>query len=433
MTALMAQAHGNRLPAFNQGLRDLRSRLPEYEEKLIALHLDLGVLDAAAIGERVANEFRQVVPAIAKSRAASLRGGERLGANRAAKHFEADVGAYASGVAGRALVAVERHRRRSPTTATVGSEREPLESLKPRVDHFWSNKDPDSARRKHMSVKEDASRIVHAIAEFEQVPGDPRRGRHNLTGPGVQEALKNQQQFEMPPDRINEGVELLESKGLIDVQYYAGTSPFSFGGVELTAEGRVRYEESIKNHGAQPADAAQKTSTADRRKVFVIYGRDEKRRKAMFDFLRAIGLQPIEWAQARALTGKPAPYVGEILEAAFGQAQAVVALFTGDDLAHLRSQLLNPGESEELPTPQARPNVLFEAGMAMGSHDDRTLFVEVGDLRAVSDVAGRHMIRINPNTSPLPMKDRQEIAARLRDAGCDVDTSGTDWHTAGDF
>ncbi|MCZ7537472.1 MAG: nucleotide-binding protein [Acidimicrobiia bacterium] len=31
----------------------------------------------------------------------------------------------------------------------------------------------------------------------------------------------------------------------------------------------------------------------------------------MFDFLRAIGLQPIEWTQAVALTGKGSPYIGE--------------------------------------------------------------------------------------------------------------------------
>jgi hypothetical protein len=176
--ALLAQAHGNRLQAFNQGLRDLRSRLPDYEEKLIALFLDLGALDATAIGERIANELRQVVPAIAKSCAASLRGRERPGANRAAMHFEAEVGAYASGVAGRALVAVERYRRRSPTTATAISAGEPLESMNPRVNHFWSNRDLDGARRMPMSVKEDASRIVHAIAEFEPVPGDPKRGRY---------------------------------------------------------------------------------------------------------------------------------------------------------------------------------------------------------------------------------------------------------------
>jgi predicted nucleotide-binding protein len=212
-----------------------------------------------------------------------------------------------------------------------------------------------------------------------------------------------------------------------------GTSPFSFGGVALTAEGRVRYEDSVENRRGLAVEAHQKPSIVDPKKVFVIHGRDEKRRKAMFDFLRAIGLQPIEWAQARALTGKPAPYVGEILEAAFGQAQAVVALFTGDDLAQIRSQLLNPGESEEVPTPQARPNVLFEAGMAMGSHENRTLFVEVGHMRAFSDIAGLHTIRIHPDALPVPVKDRQEIAARLRDAGCDVDIAGTDWHTAGDF
>ncbi len=41
-------------------------------------------------------------------------------------------------------------------------------------------------------------------------------------------------------------------------------------------------------------------------------------RDAMFSFLRALGLQPIEWAQARAATGK-ASYIRETLDAAFEQ------------------------------------------------------------------------------------------------------------------
>ena len=72
--------------------------------------------------------------------------------------------------------------------------------------------------------------------------------------------------------------------------------------------------------------------------------------------------------------------------------------------------------------------MLFEAGMAMGRSQNRTILVELGKLRPFSDVGGRHTIRIN-NSSQL----RQELAQRLQAAGCPVNLTGTDWHTAGDF
>jgi Predicted nucleotide-binding protein containing TIR-like domain len=85
-------------------------------------------------------------------------------------------------------------------------------------------------------------------------------------------------------------------------------------------------------------------------------------------------LSPIEWSQAVALTKKAAPHVGEILEAAFSQAQAVVAMLTGDDLARLRPDFCTVSDAahETQLTPQARPNVLFEAGMALGKQTART-------------------------------------------------------------
>ena len=98
---LMAQSRENRLVAFRQGLQDLRSRLPECERKLLALHLDLGVSDARVIGERIAKEFTETVPRVAESLAQSLRGPQRMAALRQAMYFNADVGAHASGVAGR--------------------------------------------------------------------------------------------------------------------------------------------------------------------------------------------------------------------------------------------------------------------------------------------------------------------------------------------
>jgi len=160
--------------------------------------------------------------------------------------------------------------------------------------------------------------------------------------------------------------------------------------------------------------------------VFVVHGRDTAVRDAVFDFLRSVGLNPMEWEEARRLTGKPSPYIGEILDAAFGRAQAVVVIFSGDDEARLRDKFHGPKEpSHEVSlTPQARANVLFEAGMAMGREPDRTVLLEVGDLRSFSDLAGRHAVRLHSGDAA----ERHVIVERLRTAGCEPVTDGkTDW------
>ena len=168
----------------------------------------------------------------------------------------------------------------------------------------------------------------------------------------------------------------------------------------------------------------------DNSRVFVIHGRNEGIRRALFDFLRAIGLKPIEWSEAVALTGRPSPFIEEILDIAMQHAQAIIVLFTGDDQARLRDEFLwvNDPVYEREATPQSRPNVIFEAGMALGKYPKRTILVQVGKLRPFSDIAGRHFVRLR-NSS----KSRQELAGRLKLAGCEVDLSGTDWHDAGSF
>ena len=169
---------------------------------------------------------------------------------------------------------------------------------------------------------------------------------------------------------------------------------------------------------------------ADAREVFVVHGRNGKARQAIFDFLRSIGLHPLEWSEAVQSTGRTSPYIGDILNSAFSKAHAVVVLMTPDDDAQLREPLWSdndPPHETEL-SGQARPNVLFEAGMAMGRNEDRTILVELGTLRPFSDIAGRHVIRLDNTT-----QRRQELAQRLQSAGCPVNLNGTDWHTAGDF
>jgi predicted nucleotide-binding protein len=165
------------------------------------------------------------------------------------------------------------------------------------------------------------------------------------------------------------------------------------------------------------------------KKVFVVHGRNLGARDAMFGFLRAIGLEPIEWSTAISATGSASPYIGQALDAAFEMAQAVIVLLTPDDIAYLRPEYANADDDRErVPTPQARPNVLFEAGMAIGRHPERTILVELGALRPFSDVAGRLAVRLD-NSS----QKRNDLASRLKDAGCDVTTSGADWLSVGDF
>jgi predicted nucleotide-binding protein len=171
------------------------------------------------------------------------------------------------------------------------------------------------------------------------------------------------------------------------------------------------------------------TETAsDPRNVFVIHGRDDRVREGVFAFLRSIGLRPLEWSQIVDEARKGAPFIGEVLDKGFEICQAVVCLLTPDDEARLRSHLQkNNEQSYELElTPQARPNVLFEAGMALGIRRDRTILVEIGSLRPFSDVAGRHALRLD--NSP---QARQLLVNRLKAAGCQVDNSGTDWLSAG--
>jgi hypothetical protein len=168
--------------------------------------------------------------------------------------------------------------------------------------------------------------------------------------------------------------------------------------------------------------------TKDPRTVFVVHGRNELLRAAMFDFLRAIGLKPLEWDQAVALTGAGSPYIGQVLDTAFATAQAVVVLLTPDEVTYLRPDIVGPDDPETQPATQARPNVLFEAGMAFGHDADHTVIVEVGSMRPFSDVIGRHSVRLGNDA-----KSRKALAQRLQTAGCEVDTSGSDWFEVGDF
>jgi predicted nucleotide-binding protein len=193
----------------------------------------------------------------------------------------------------------------------------------------------------------------------------------------------------------------------------------------LNVSGAKDESPEHKNAGAQELQ-----SPVDPQKIFVVHGRDEQLRKDLFEFLRALGLTPLDWSEAVRLTGKGSPYIGEILDAAFAHAQAIVVLLTPDDEVRLSSELVrsNDGPAEQEYQLQARPNVLFEAGLGFGRNPDRTILVEVGSPKPFSDVAGRHTVRLSNDESR-----RQDLMDRLKTAGCKVQPPDERWRTVGKF
>ncbi len=195
----------------------------------------------------------------------------------------------------------------------------------------------------------------------------------------------------------------------------------------------ISYPEGQEQPPSLPASPTSLGSTralptADNKKVMVVHGRD-KARDDLFNLLRALGLEPIEWAEAVKSTGTTKPYTGQAVEAAFATAQAAVILLVPEEQVALRDDLRDPKDpSDEQTSWQPRPNVFYEGGIAVTSHPDRTIVLELGRPRTATDLAGVNTIRIGPDPAW-----RHNLANRLRDAGCPVNTEGTDWLKVGEF
>ncbi len=187
----------------------------------------------------------------------------------------------------------------------------------------------------------------------------------------------------------------------------------------------TRPRDTAVSHNPAPSPPSHEHGLADDpRAVMVIHGQDVTAARAMFDWLRAVGLRPREWSQLINASGTASPFIGEVLEVAFRQAQAVVVLFTPDEHVQLRSELDGAAPSWRL---QARPNVLFEAGMAFAMHPKRSVLVVLGDQQIPSDLAGRHYVLLGS------VRTLRDLAQRLEEAGCPVDLTGDDWLDLGRF
>jgi predicted nucleotide-binding protein len=170
----------------------------------------------------------------------------------------------------------------------------------------------------------------------------------------------------------------------------------------------------------------------DPKQVFIIHGRNIAARIAVEQFLRVVGLQPVDFDQLAADQGGSA-FIGDIVRAGLERAQAIVALFTPDEYAALRGDHRGDRDrADDLHRWQARPNVLFEAGMAYGMAQRRTVLVTLGgDVSLFSDVAGLHVVSLDNSTT-----SRAKLRQKLIGVGCTLDQRADAWADpmkSGDF
>jgi predicted nucleotide-binding protein len=166
------------------------------------------------------------------------------------------------------------------------------------------------------------------------------------------------------------------------------------------------------------------------RRVFVVHGRDGALAARFRDLLRTVRLEPLEWEVLVEATGSTAPYLGQVVARAPHLAQATLVLLTPDDIVELHPDLFHDNDlpQERARAGQARPNVLFELGLALMAYPERTIVVEVGQMRPVADLAGLNVIRFDGSDIAI-----RKVLSRLELAGCPVDDSGTDWLDPGRF
>jgi predicted nucleotide-binding protein len=231
------------------------------------------------------------------------------------------------------------------------------------------------------------------------------------------------------PPRWNRAFKVLEKRGWLEVDESIGSAPFDTHGFQLNEEGILAYERATGQ--GQSNAGASSTEEPDARKVFIIHGRNTRARDEMETFLQALGLDALRFGNVRASLGGT-PTIAQVVERGMDQAQGVVAVFTADEYAAVRPEYREPRDKpEDQRRWQARPNVIFEAGMAFGRDRRRVVFVLLGDPSLCSDLAGIHVLM--PTNDAGPNGHRAVLRQTLASMGCKIDPNLEGWREAGDF
>jgi Predicted nucleotide-binding protein containing TIR-like domain len=128
------------------------------------------------------------------------------------------------------------------------------------------------------------------------------------------------------------------------------------------------------------------------KRIFIIYGHDQAAYATLRKFIKSLGLTELAFERVADEFDDPNPFIAEVVMKGIDIADAVIALFTPDERAALYSPDTADAANSEARW-QPRPNVIFEAGVALGLAPERTILVTLGsDIRLFSDLSGKHFI-----------------------------------------
>ena len=137
--------------------------------------------------------------------------------------------------------------------------------------------------------------------------------------------------------------------------------------------------------------------------AFIIHGHDLDARDELAEFVRAAGLDVLHFDLADSEAGRIETILSKVLNG-IRQADVVIVLLTPDEQAALHDPrtgdyMERSARNEELGGWQPRPNVLFEAGVAIGAAESKTILVKLGPVRAISDLGGVKFVDLDSDNA----------------------------------
>jgi len=251
-----------------------------------------------------------------------------------------------------------------------------------------------------VSLKELARRILNLLADLGNFPGDSQQGRYSLDGSELANAIATQPDHpNVDPARINDAVALLENDGFVEVERYLGTSPYAFSSVELTAIGRLEYENSSGQiaTSSTPANGTRRPiAISGKNRVFVGHGRSEAWR-VLKDFLK--DRLNLEWDEFNR--------------------EATAGIHTIDRLKTMLSDscfafLVMTAEDERSDGAKtARANVIHEVGLFQGRLGfERAIVLLEHGCEEFSNIAGLSQIRFSKDNIQAVFEDIRRVLER---------------------
>lgn len=160
-------------------------------------------------------------------------------------------------------------------------------------------------------------------------------------------------------------------------------------------------------------------------KVFVVTGRNEELRLSIFNLLRALKLDPMEWMEVIENADDPSPYLSKAIKKSIDEAAAVIIIMAPEEEAKLIKKMQTEPNDGKL-FRQPRPNVIFEAGLALGVKETKTIILQFGEMRIFSDILGKHILRYRGEKKNVEFKN--DLLRKLEIAGCDC-KAGNDYYS----